>query len=113
MLSFMTITLPILLSSKIIVLKKTVDISFSIHPSIHSSSFIGSYFFTMSANERPPPHTVLGAGADAVAPPLKFSDSGLDERLDLSSELESSVLIVPTVAFPEVKFARPSFFCKK
>ncbi len=88
---------------------------YSIDLKSYSVSFLIShhYSFKTSAKERPLPHTAA-AGVDVgdatAAAPIKLSNSGLEDKLDLSSELESSILAVITVAFPEWKLERFAFF---
>ena len=60
-----------------------------------------SCFFTISAKDRPPPHplvvtdVVTTVGAEGVPTVMLFSDSGLEDEIDFSSELASSVVAVP------------------
>lgn len=58
------------------------------------------HFFKTSANERPPHAVVM----PTVVLTVKLSDSGLEDKLDLPSELESSVLMVGIVIFPKSSF---------
>lgn len=96
----------VLIFHSIYLITKALIISFLLFSFIIKSPSQPSYFFTTSANEGPPPHAEcddVPTDGVPVAATVKFSDSGFEDRLDLSSELESSVPTVTTVVFPEEK----------